>query len=90
VGALVRKGLVSRTPRRGDRREVQLTLTPAGRALYDALLPRVAAINRELLAVLSETEVQTLDALLQRLRAQAEGIASRDEAQISRQKAPVR
>ena len=90
VGALVRKGLVSRTPRRGDRREVQLTLTPAGRALYDALLPRVAAINRELLAVLSETEVQTLDALLQRLRAQAEGIAGGDEAQISRQKAPVR
>ena len=32
----------------------------------------MAAINQELLSVLSETEVATLDALVQRLRAQAE------------------
>lgn len=76
VGTLVQKGLVCRTPRRGDRREVQLTLTPQGRALYDTLLPRVAAINRELLSVLSEAEVDALDALLQRLRAQAERMAT--------------
>ena len=49
-----------------------LHLTERGRALYAALLPRVAAINQELLSVLSETEVATLDALVQRLRAQAE------------------
>ncbi|HOB67048.1 MarR family transcriptional regulator [Ottowia sp.] len=76
VGALVHKGLVARTPRRGDRREVLLDLTPAGRALYEALLPRVAAINRELLSVLDETQVAALDALLQRLRAQAERMAA--------------
>ena len=72
VGALVQKGLVVRTPRPGNRREVLLHLTERGRALYAALLPRVAAINQELLSVLSETEVATLDALVQRLRAQAE------------------
>ena len=72
VSALVPKGLVVRTPRPGNRREVLLHLTERGRALYAALLPRVAAINQELLSVLSETEVATLDALVQRLRAQAE------------------
>ena len=72
VSALVQKGLVARTPLPGNRREVLLHLTERGRALYAALLPRVAAINQELLTVLSETEVATLDALVQRLRAQAE------------------
>ena len=72
VSALVQKGLVVRTPRPGNRREVLLHLTERGRALYAALLPRVAAINQELLSVLSETEVATLDALVQRLRAQAD------------------
>ena len=72
VSALVQKGLVVRTPRPGNRREVLLHLTERGRALYAALLPRVAAINQELLSVLSETEGATLDALVQRLRAQAE------------------
>ena len=72
VSALVQKGLVVRTPRPGNRREVLLHLTERGRVLYAALLPRVAAINQELLSVLSETEVATLDALVQRLRAQAE------------------
>ena len=72
VSALVQKGLVVRTPRPGNRREVLLHLTERGRALYAALLPRVAAINQELLSVLSDTEVATLDALVQRLRAQAE------------------
>ena len=72
VSALVQKGLVVRTPRPGNRREVLLHLTERGRALYAALLPRVAAINQELLSVLSETEVATLDAQVQRLRAQAE------------------
>ena len=72
VSALVQKGLVARTPRPGNRREVLLHLTGRGRALYDALLPRVAAINQELLSVLNESEVATLEALVQRLRVQAE------------------
>ena len=75
VSALVQKGLVARTPRPGNRREVLLHLTERGRALYAALLPRVAAINQELLSVLSEPEVAVLDRLVQRLRAQADRMA---------------
>ncbi len=75
VGRLVEKGLVVRTPRPGNRREVLLQLTASGRALYAALLPRVARINRDLLSALSEAEVATLEDLLRRLRIQAEGMA---------------
>ena len=65
------KRLVARTPRPGDRREVLLHLTDEGRAVYNALLPRIAAINRDLLSVLAPAEVEVLDGLLRRLNAQA-------------------
>lgn len=81
VGSLVTKQLVARRPRPGNRREALLRLTERGEALYAALLPRVAAINQELLSVLSEAEVATLDALVQRLRAQAERMAAGEGGQ---------
>lgn len=71
LGSLEDKGLVVRTPRPGNRREVLVHLSAAGRALYAALLPRVGAVNRELLSVLSETEARQLENLLSRLQAQA-------------------
>ena len=76
VSALVDKNLVRRMPRPGDRREVRLHLTDAGRALYAALLPRVARINQRLMAALNEDEAVLLEALLRRLRAQAEALES--------------
>ncbi len=80
VGRLVEKGLVVRTPRPSNRREVVLQLTESGRALYAALLPRVARINRDLLSTLSEAEVTALEDLLRRLRARAEGMADGSQA----------
>ena len=50
---------------------MRLALSEAGRALYAALLPRVAEINQRLMSVLSVSEAATLQALLQRLGAQA-------------------
>lgn len=81
VGSLVAKQLVARRPRPGNRREALLRLTERGEAVYAALLPRVAAINQELLSVLSEAEVATLDALVQRLRAQAERMTAAEGGQ---------
>ena len=71
---LVAKGLVERTPREGDRREVLVHLTAQGRALHAALLPRVAQINRELLSALDEGEVRQLVRFLERLQQQAEAM----------------
>ena len=74
VSALVDKQLVQRTPRPGDRREVRLHLTEAGRALYAAQLPRVARINQRLMSALNDDEAATLEALLVRLRMQADAL----------------
>ena len=76
LGQLVDKHLVARQPRAGNRREVALRLTDAGRALHDRLMPRVAAINQSLLSVLSEGEVSVLEQLLQRLQARADAMAA--------------
>ena len=71
LGSLVAKQLVSRVQPAGDRRQVQVALTDAGRALYEALFPRVAALNAELLACLDAGQAQALDAALARLQTQA-------------------
>ncbi|MBV8618293.1 MAG: MarR family transcriptional regulator [Curvibacter sp.] len=75
IGSLVEKQLLQRTPRAGDRRLADLRLTPAGRALHDALFPLVVGINQQLLAALGADEVADLDARLDRLQAHAEALS---------------
>ena len=72
VTALLRKGLVARSSRSGDRRFAQLELTPAGQALYDRILPVVEGLNRDLMAGLAPHEVAQLDELLERLQQRAD------------------
>ncbi|MDP2262646.1 MAG: MarR family transcriptional regulator [Hydrogenophaga sp.] len=68
---LVDKKLVRREPRPSDRREVHVFLTEEGRALYDEVFPRVAAIQRQLLAPFSAAQRAQFSELLARLQAQA-------------------
>lgn len=75
VTSLVAKGLLKRQPRPGDRREVLLNLTEAGRRLYDRLLPRVAGFNSELMSALSQTEADVLDTLLTKLLNKAQAMS---------------
>lgn len=72
VTVLAAKQLVSRNPRPGDRRSVMLSPTPAGRALFDALFPQVAAINRSLLGALDDAELERLDTALATLQARTD------------------
>lgn len=69
--SLASKKLVVRQPRPSDRREVHVFLTDEGRRLYGAIFPRVAAINRELVAGLTPAQRGELDAMLTTLQAQA-------------------
>lgn len=62
------KKLIRRQPRASDRREVHVFLTDEGRRVVQAAFPRVARINRELASVLSPTERDQLDRLLQALQ----------------------
>lgn len=67
VAHLCAQDLVRRSPIPGDRRETNLALTPQGRALYEALVPRMLAREAELLSVLDETERKAFAALLGKL-----------------------
>ena len=67
VAHLCSLGLVARIPVEGDRREVNLALTPQGRDLYEALVPRMLAREAELLSVLDERERSVLAGLLAKL-----------------------
>ncbi len=77
VTSLVAKRLVKRETGPADRREVRLTLTDAGRLLYEQLFPLVLQINRELLSVLTPAQLKAMDESLESLQAQAEGMVAR-------------
>jgi DNA-binding MarR family transcriptional regulator len=74
VKVLERKGLVARTAAGVDRRRGVLRASERGQALYAELMPRLAAVNRRLMEVLSEDEAALLDDFLHRLQAQAQAI----------------
>jgi DNA-binding MarR family transcriptional regulator len=69
--ALQAKGLVQRMVLPHNRRSVRMSLTPAGQALYDELMPQVQAINARILQALAPEQKQAFDAALEQLRLQA-------------------
>lgn len=71
---LTEKGLIRREPRPGNRREVQVFLSDAGRSLHAELFPRIAAINARLLQDLSAEDLAALHRLLSVLRRGADGL----------------
>lgn len=79
VTSLVAKRLVLRATGPADRRQARLELTEAGRALYEALMPQVQRINRDILAVLTPAEVSALEQSLVRLQARSAQLAATAE-----------
>lgn len=63
VDRLERKGLVHRVVSLRDKRARELSLTDAGRAMVEALMPVVARLQREILPGLSEDEYRQFIAL---------------------------
>jgi DNA-binding MarR family transcriptional regulator len=73
IDQMEQRGLVTRQRCDKDRRSVKLALTLRGRALVEALAPRVMDFWNKLLSGFSHAEVDTLIALLTRLVIAAEG-----------------
>jgi DNA-binding MarR family transcriptional regulator len=73
ITRLAEKHLVRREPKPSDRREVHVFLTDEGRRIAAELFEQVAAINRNILAPLSDNERLALDSILRRLQAGADG-----------------
>jgi DNA-binding MarR family transcriptional regulator len=82
ITSLAEKNLVLRQPKASDRREVHVFLTDEGRRIAAELFEQVVAINRNILAPLNASERLALDAMLDRLQAEADG-AEQDSAALS-------
>ena len=70
VDALERRGLVRRLPSDLDRRSVELSLTPAGTATVDKIMPEVMGYEDSMLAPLSVHERRIFLGLLGKLNAE--------------------
>ena len=71
AGALVTRGKSAR-----NRREAELSLTPRGRAVFNAIIQNW--INKELLAGMSESEIAAASDLLTRLTIKADLLLQRE------------
>ena len=76
VTSLVAKQLLTRQAGQADRREARLTLTPAGRELYEQLFPLIRGIHHDLLGALEPRHLDALDESLERLQSRAESLAA--------------
>jgi DNA-binding MarR family transcriptional regulator len=71
VRELVDREFLTRIPNENDRRRATLTLTEAGRTLYEQIAPDALVYEQELLNVLDPTQLKTLLELLDKLLDQA-------------------
>lgn len=74
IGDLVTKGLASRTLAAHDPRRALVALTPEGQRLYAQVFPEVVNIHAQLVEVLDDAQLQTLDAVLALLTARARAL----------------
>lgn len=77
VTALETKAYLTREEDPADRRNKILRLTPAGRALYQKIVPLARARERHLLDALTAAERATLDVAMKKLLARARGLRER-------------
>ncbi len=74
IQGLLKRDLLQRRVDPVDRRRVNLHLTDKGQQVFADLIPRIRTLEQQLLGCLSETEQQTLRALMSKVRLQAESI----------------
>lgn len=67
VDNLEKQGLVERVRSKEDRRAIRISLTPAGKQVFERIFPEHAAYVTRLASALSSKEQQTLAALLKKL-----------------------
>jgi DNA-binding MarR family transcriptional regulator len=68
IDRLVQSGLLKRLPHPDDRRAYRIFLSAAGKNLEAELTPLAEELNRKILAPLTAEEIETLTAILRKLR----------------------
>ena len=76
VATLLKRGLIEREAHETDQRLIQLTLSKAGRKIYEAIIPRARAIEAEVTKGLSKADIAQLHKALDRIGAQLNEIES--------------
>jgi DNA-binding MarR family transcriptional regulator len=69
--ALVDRGLVQRRPNPDDQRSHLLSLTRAGKALYESVAPKALELEAQVFAGFSPDEIAAFSAMLDRIEASA-------------------
>lgn len=72
IGMLVAKRLALRETLVADPRRARISLTPAGRQLYDEVFPQIADINTQLVSALDDATVNALATAIERLKTKAQ------------------
>jgi DNA-binding MarR family transcriptional regulator len=83
IVALEARGLVARKANPDDMREELLTLTAAGRAIYEELAPEALAFEARFAAALSPAERKTFFALVERLDGHARSLQEAPHAEAA-------
>lgn len=76
VTALLARRLLRHTPHTGDRRVEPLALSAAGRAMFEAIVPRARALEAELAAGLAPAQAAALEAALRHIAARATALGA--------------
>ena len=76
VENLVDRALLERSPNTADGRSHHLLLSSAGRDLYDQIMPAAQAMEKKVMAVLSESEQAELSAMLVKVKKSADDLAA--------------
>jgi DNA-binding MarR family transcriptional regulator len=76
VAGLMARRLLRRLAHRGDRRVDPLTLTPSGRAVFEAIVPRARALEAELAAGLPPAQRAALEAALRHIAGRAAALGA--------------
>lgn len=74
VATLLKRGLIEREAHETDQRLIQLTLSKAGRKIYEAIIPRARAIEAEVTRGLSKADIAQLHKVLDRIGARLDEI----------------
>jgi DNA-binding MarR family transcriptional regulator len=79
VAGLAGRRLLRHVAHKGDRRLDPLALTPAGRAVFEAIVPRARALEADLAAALPEDARAALEAGLRAIAARAAAMGAEAE-----------
>ena len=83
VSTLEKRHLIKREANKDDMREALLSMSDAGKAIYDQIVPMARGFSRELCDGMTESELRDFGAIVEKLLTRATAMAAWPEGQKS-------